>query len=1098
MTLLKRIIFIIGISLFITFLFFFISPDLTQKTNLELNNINQDSFPAPEFRGMLISCLEWVSEDPKTCKQNIINIMQDLQKANFNVVVFQVRAGAEVLYPSTYEPWSQLIGKKSLPFDPLQFAITEAHQRNLKLYAYMDTMSLITVKTKKQTTPNHLLSLHGPGSKDPWICIDEKGKTKDSINKKHYYLSPGIPHVHAYLRKIILDLVRRYNIDGIHLAKLQYPGAEYSLDTVSKTRFFTRGNPNRKDWSDWQREQLNKFITDLYAEIVAEKPCVVLSSSVSGIYNPYFSRDYYQFSSGYYDYFQDSWKWINLGAIDFCTPTLFWDISVSKPNHNDLLNNFYQGVGLKHVIAGQKIYGKNRKVKENIAQIKAVRKRGGPGTIIFSYSSAKAKNAFKELKKTVYRKKRPVPQFDRKSNTKKGMILGTVTDEKGQPLVDAWISIKPDSNKHLELYHNKFTQCNTSSADGRFTFLQIPSIPLKLTVEYDGTEQKSIYVDKINLGEIRKINISLTGIEQAKETVFFHIFHPKHQSRTDQEVIHLLGRTLPSYKIKIATTTVEVFSTGAFAMDNIPLKMGENKIKISATNHRGKTTTRLLSVTRIPPKPLDRKESIEILEPSKDLILLTNDVLEIKVTGPADWRGWAEYYNKKIKLMETKNENNVFTSTYFARFKIPEGFSVSPLPVTVKMKQKSNFPFFNKKMNKTSKAKVEVWNSLYPRVGETKKNKSFIEFGDHRVRLGGPFVAAVPEGTRFEIIGTRGDKYKLRLSKSLTGWISDKKVQILPTSTPIPHMHFPLCTISGDEKYDTIRISFREPIIYNITSETHPQNCLFIDFFNSHFATTWFVHQSSATIVGSVTGKQIEDNWYQLRIPLKFNQIWGYWAERDDTGLTIFIKRPPLIAKKPNSPLKGLVFAIEAGHGAHNTGAIGVMGTKEKDINLYFSTLLKKLLEEKGAKTVIMRPVDAYPSFTQRLQCAIEANADFILSIHANAANLSHGFFSDYSGVSTYYKHNHCRLLAEFVHQELNLLGLNDFGLVGNFNYKIIRTTRIPAILIEQAFLTNPQEEALLLDPEFRKKQAEAIIKGIEKFLNKINNSKILSTRKSK
>ena len=128
---------------------------------------------------------------------------------------------------------------------------------------------------------------------------------------------------------------------------------------------------------------------------------------------------------------------------------------------------------------------------------------------------------------------------------------------------------------------------------------------------------------------------------------------------------------------------------------------------------------------------------------------------------------------------------------------------------------------------------------------------------------------------------------------------------------------------------------------------------------------------------------------------------------------------------------------------------------------------------------------DSTPTLAQRVQIAIEANADFIISMHANAASTARGF-NRVSGTSTYYKYKHCALPAKLIYDELLKLGWNEFGAVGNFNYYPLRNTRIPAVLVEQAFMTHPYDEARLLDPDYQAQQAEAIVAGIEKFLRTV------------
>jgi N-acetylmuramoyl-L-alanine amidase len=258
-----------------------------------------------------------------------------------------------------------------------------------------------------------------------------------------------------------------------------------------------------------------------------------------------------------------------------------------------------------------------------------------------------------------------------------------------------------------------------------------------------------------------------------------------------------------------------------------------------------------------------------------------------------------------------------------------------------------------------------------------------------------------------------------------------------------------------------------------------------VDFFNTFFATTWISHKTGAKVIGTVTGEQIEDDWLRLKVPIKGKQIWGWWWERDEGGITLFIKRPPKIAAPPESPFKDLTIAIEAGHGGSGTGAVGTMGTNEKTINYTAVKTVRKIMEEKGARVVEVRPGDSNPSLAKRVENAVNANADFYLSIHANAAGTDRGFLR-VSGTSTYYKDKHCQLVAKLVYDELLKLDWGEFGVVGNFHYYPLRDTHMPSMLVEQAFMSHPGDEARMLEPEYQQAQAEAIVTGMEKFLESV------------
>lgn len=177
--------------------------------------------------------------------------------------------------------------------------------------------------------------------------------------------------------------------------------------------------------------------------------------------------------------------------------------------------------------------------------------------------------------------------------------------------------------------------------------------------------------------------------------------------------------------------------------------------------------------------------------------------------------------------------------------------------------------------------------------------------------------------------------------------------------------------------------------------------------------------------------------------------------------------------------------ADDAGHGRYDSGAVGPSGLKEKDVTLTVSKLLAAKLQQAGIEVILTRDSDQTPwgannDLQMRCSIANEHRADFFISIHCNSA-------ADPSahGIETYaYKPGgQGEQLARAVQEELvNTLGLTNRG-VKFANYYVLRKTNMPAILVELAFISNPQEERLLADPAFQDKCATAIAKGIGKFL---------------
>ncbi|RPJ19162.1 MAG: N-acetylmuramoyl-L-alanine amidase, partial [Planctomycetaceae bacterium] len=230
--------------------------------------------------------------------------------------------------------------------------------------------------------------------------------------------------------------------------------------------------------------------------------------------------------------------------------------------------------------------------------------------------------------------------------------------------------------------------------------------------------------------------------------------------------------------------------------------------------------------------------------------------------------------------------------------------------------------------------------------------------------------------------------------------------------------------------------------------------------------------------ISNVTYRQVGKGVFRILIDLNHRQPWGYSIGYNGTTLVIRVKRQPESLK-----IKSLRFVVDAGHGGENNGALGSTGAKEKDVNLATVLHLKRLLEDRGARVTLTRGADTAVSMGGRLQAALSSDADVLISVHSNSIGLSSNP-EDTRGVSTYYKHIGYRPLSRHILERILETGLPSYGNVGSFNFVLNSPTEIPSVLVELAYMSNPLDEMKLLDDGFRKRLAEAVVLGVEDFLD--------------
>lgn len=219
-----------------------------------------------------------------------------------------------------------------------------------------------------------------------------------------------------------------------------------------------------------------------------------------------------------------------------------------------------------------------------------------------------------------------------------------------------------------------------------------------------------------------------------------------------------------------------------------------------------------------------------------------------------------------------------------------------------------------------------------------------------------------------------------------------------------------------------------------------------------------------------------------VRIVIDLNYAKNYAAYPDPSGSGMFIVDLNLASETPTVPVGGSgkkVVVIDAGHGAKDPGTIGYSKTKEKDFNLAVALKVGQLLgSEPNIDFVLTRSDDTFLELKDRVKIANDLNADVFVSIHANSAGSSAA-----SGSETYYQRDASKSLANVLHKYLvQATGLADRGVkYGNFH--VIRETKMPAVLLEAGYLSNPKDEATLFSENVQQSVAQGIVNGIKEYL---------------
>ena len=239
----------------------------------------------------------------KNQQKELIDILDKLKAANFNVVFLQTRLRGDVIYNSKIEPVSSHIALAKndwTNYDPLDFVIKECHKRGLECHAWFVTYPLGSGKGTGSSTVK---------------------KNKDWVRKHagEFYLDPGDPKTNEYLLSLVKELVANYDIDGFHMDYIRYP------DKISKA--YDEGTYKKygkgKKLDEWRRENINQFVYSVYDTIKALKPWVQVSSSVIGMYDKIPNNNQRHWTA-YGSVYQDPENWLKSGKHDFIVPMMYY------------------------------------------------------------------------------------------------------------------------------------------------------------------------------------------------------------------------------------------------------------------------------------------------------------------------------------------------------------------------------------------------------------------------------------------------------------------------------------------------------------------------------------------------------------------------------------------------------------------------------------------------------------------------------------------------------------------------------------------------------------------------------------------------------
>lgn len=347
-----------------------------------------------EFRGLWVATvanLDWPSRPglPTAEQQHELLAILDLaQRLRMNAVLLQVRPTADAIYPTALAPWSDYLtgemGKPPEPYwDPLAFAVEEAHRRGLELHAWFNPFRARSALAERPAAETHVT------------------RARPDLVRRYgrlLWLDPGEVEAQDLAVAAVLDVVRRYDVDGVVFDDYFYPypardarGRVLAFpDDATYTAYTRAGGTLAKD--DWRRENIDRFVERVYREVRRVRPDVKVGISPFGIWRPGEPASV-KGMDAYALLYADSRRWLREGWVDWLAPQLYWPVDAPDQGFDALLDWWIaQNEQDRHVwpgltpnrIAAEGHDWKADEVLEQVRRTRAFSRRGVSGHLLYS------------------------------------------------------------------------------------------------------------------------------------------------------------------------------------------------------------------------------------------------------------------------------------------------------------------------------------------------------------------------------------------------------------------------------------------------------------------------------------------------------------------------------------------------------------------------------------------------------------------------------------------------------------------------------------------------------------------------------------------
>ena len=547
--------------------------------------------PKEEFRSFWLATAGGMDWPPNTTSANtqreaLRNIIHNAKAMGLNAVVFQVVPRGDAFYESERLPWSSFltggphvgVPGQDPGWNPLEFAIEEAHKLGLELHAWYNVYmaNRETYDRSPDSDPPHVYY-----SNPEWI--EQVPQTDGGVWN---WINPAIPEAREWIVGNVVEIVENYDVDAVHFDFIRY-GTNYERDDSLMQVY----NPAElTNISDWRRENINMFVRDVYAAVKNVKPWVKVGSTPVGHYQ---SAGGWAAGYGYSQYYQDSRRWAEEGVHDYVAPQLYWDIGAPgdggshAPRFEWLVNDWTSDMRGRHYYIGTGPY--RVEIKPQIsAQIDTVRNSPAPGHMHFSYRNIND-NPFGDS----YRYRSIVPPMPWMSMRTPDRVNDIAYEVNGGSVTITWEEPTPGRGETDPFFRYVVYRAKTSQVISDQAIIDNPSYIVDITgertftdePEFEGEgEDYTYYITALSRnnveGDFLKVEASLVSAEEDLLTV--QKFHLEQNYPNPFNPATEIRFSLPAAE-HVTLTVFDVLGREVAVLVNTELASGSHNVTFDAS-----------------------------------------------------------------------------------------------------------------------------------------------------------------------------------------------------------------------------------------------------------------------------------------------------------------------------------------------------------------------------------------------------------------------------------------------------------------------------------------------------------------------------------